>query len=144
MPRPQKCRRIGFVPNAQYFKPSGIPMTKLETIDLSMEEAEALRLKDLEGMEQEPASRKMNISRPTFQRILASARCKVSDAILNGKALRITGGNVELDFSRFHCRHGHHWDIPLDRSSTTNVDVCPTCRTPGQKAALPGRFRHIE
>lgn len=137
MSRPQKCRRIGFLPDARYFKPSGIPLTKLETIVLSMEEAEALRLKDLEGMEQEPASRQMNVSRPTFQRILASARYKISDAILNGKAVRISGGNVEIAFSRFRCHQGHQWDIPDEKTSDTEDDVCPTCHSHGQRAVLP-------
>ncbi len=142
MSRPQKCRRIGFLPNAQFFKPSGIPLDRLETIDLSMEEAEALRLKDLEGMEQEPASRRMNVSRPTFQRILASARYKVSDAILNGKAVQITGGNVEITFSRFRCRHGHQWDISQEDSSDSDADVCPTCHSPGRQTAFPRRSEH--
>lgn len=136
MPRPQKCRRVGFLPRAQFFKPSGIPVTKLVQIDLSIEEAEALRLKDLEGLEQEPASRKMNVSRPTFQRILTSARHKVSDAILNGKSLRISGGNVEISFSRFRCCQGHQWDIPLEKTGTGTTDVCPTCKLPGVKTTM--------
>jgi predicted DNA-binding protein (UPF0251 family)/predicted Fe-Mo cluster-binding NifX family protein len=84
------------MPDVTYFKPAGIPLRVLEEIDLSIEEAEALRLKDLEGLEQEQGAEKMNISRPTFQRVLATARKKVADALLNGKAIKIGGGNFEV------------------------------------------------
>ena len=80
MSRPQKCRRVAFLPNVTYFKPAGIPLRALEEVLLSLEEAEAVRLKELEEMEQEEGARRMNISRPTFQRILASARQKMADA----------------------------------------------------------------
>jgi uncharacterized protein len=96
MARPFKCRRVAFIPGVTYFKPAGIPLRFLEEINLSVEEAEALRLKELEGLEQEQGADKMNVSRQTFQRILASARQKVADALLNGKAIRIEGGNFEI------------------------------------------------
>jgi predicted DNA-binding protein (UPF0251 family) len=80
MPRPVKCRRIENVPGATYFKPAGIPISDLEEISLSTDEIEALRLKEIEGLEQEEGAARMNISRPTFQRILASARYKAADA----------------------------------------------------------------
>jgi len=86
---------VAFIPGTTYFKPAGIPLRFLEEVQLSIEEAEALRLKELEGMEQEQAAEKMNISRPTFQRILSSARKKMADALLNGKAIKIEGGNFE-------------------------------------------------
>jgi predicted DNA-binding protein (UPF0251 family) len=97
MPRPPKCRRVAFLPEATYFKPAGIPLRALTEVRLSVEEAEAIRLKDLEGLEQEPSAQKMNISRPTFQRVLTSARQKMADALLNGKAIRIEGGNFEIE-----------------------------------------------
>jgi predicted DNA-binding protein (UPF0251 family)/predicted Fe-Mo cluster-binding NifX family protein len=96
MPRPFKCRRVAFRPGVTYFKPAGIPLRELEEVTIPLEEAEALRLKDIEGLEQEQGAERMNISRPTFQRILASARKKIADAILNGKAIRIEGGNFEF------------------------------------------------
>ncbi|MDD5701479.1 MAG: DUF134 domain-containing protein, partial [Dehalococcoidales bacterium] len=85
MSRPFKCRRIGYLPEITFFKPAGIPLRILEIVNLSFEEAEAIRLKDLEKLEQKPAAEKMNISRSTFQRILSSARQKLADALLNGK-----------------------------------------------------------
>lgn len=96
MPRPVKCRRIGFIPGVNYFKPAGIPLRFLEEVSLSLEEAEAVRLKDIEDLDQEQCAEKMNISRPTFQRVLESARKKIADVLLNGKAIRIEGGNYEM------------------------------------------------
>jgi len=87
--RPRLCRRIGFNPNITYFKPQGVPLQNLEAVELSAEELEALRLKNLEGMEQTDAAEKMNTSQSTFQRILASANKKVSEALVNGKAIKI-------------------------------------------------------
>ena len=89
--RPPICRRVTSLPQVTYFKPAGIPMRMLEEICLSVDEAEAIRLKDLEGLEQEEGADKMGISRPTFQRMLVSARQKVADALLNGKAIRMKG-----------------------------------------------------
>jgi predicted DNA-binding protein (UPF0251 family)/predicted Fe-Mo cluster-binding NifX family protein len=100
MSRPSKCRRVEFLPNMTYFKPAGVPLKNLEEVSMSVEEAEAIRLKDLEGLEQEQGAEKMNISRPTYQRILASARYKIADALLNGKAIRIEGGNFEVAFRK--------------------------------------------
>jgi len=97
MPRPPKCRRVAFLPEVTYFKPAGIPLRALSEVRLSVEEAEAIRLKDLEGLEQEPSAERMNISRPTFQRVLVSARQKIADALLNGRAIRIEGGNFEIE-----------------------------------------------
>jgi predicted DNA-binding protein (UPF0251 family) len=137
MPRPLKCRRVAFIPGVTYFKPAGIPMRSLGEVQLSLEEAEALRLKDLEGMEQAPASERMNVSRPTFQRVLASARRKVADALLNGKAVRIAGGNFEMASYRFRCGRGHEWDVPFGPAAVDSPALCPTCNTPGVRSLLP-------
>jgi len=84
------------MPGVTYFKPAGIPLRALEENLLSLEELEALRLRDHERLSQIDCAQKMNVSRPTFQRILASARRKIADTLLAGKALRIEGGNYEL------------------------------------------------
>jgi len=89
MPRPKKCRSIGCNPRVDYFKPRGIPIFRLEETGLDMDELEALRLADCEGLYHEEAAVKMNVSRATFGRILNNARHKVADAIVNGKALKI-------------------------------------------------------
>ena len=129
MSRPPKCRRVGFLPGVTYFKPAGIPLRDLEEVRLSVEEAEAIRLKDLEGLEQEEGAEKMNVSRPTFQRVLASARLKMADALLNGKAIRIEGGNFEMSPLRFRCAYGHEWDVPFEVATSAPPQLCPTCNT---------------
>lgn len=93
MPRPVRCRRIGFLPGVTYYKPAGVPLRVLEEVRLALEELEALRLCELEGLEQEAAAGRMGISRPTFQRVLQSARFKIADALVNGRAIRVHGGN---------------------------------------------------
>jgi uncharacterized protein len=90
MPRPRMRRRISGRPNSSYFKPAGIRMIDLEETELSMEEFEAIRLVDFEEVPQEGAGRKMNISQPTLSRILKNGRKKLADAIVSGKAIKIT------------------------------------------------------
>ncbi|RJQ17052.1 DUF134 domain-containing protein [Candidatus Woesearchaeota archaeon] len=94
MVRPRLFRRIAFSPHITYFKPRGVPLRELEEVILPVDEFEAVRLKDLEGLEQEACARKMNISQPTFHRLVLSARKKIADAIVNGKAIKIEGGAV--------------------------------------------------
>jgi len=97
MSRPISERRLGSAIPPRVLKPAGIPARELEEVILGFDEAEALRLADLEGLYQEAAARSMGVSRQTFGRIVESARRKAADAILNGKALRIDGGEVTID-----------------------------------------------
>ena len=97
MPRPRHCRRVGWMPQADFYKPRGIPLSVLQHVSLTVDELEAIRLADLGGLYQEQAAEKMNISRQTFGRILESAHKKIADALVNSKALSIEGGSVELD-----------------------------------------------
>jgi predicted DNA-binding protein (UPF0251 family)/predicted Fe-Mo cluster-binding NifX family protein len=103
MVKNKKCRIVSALPGVTYFKPAGIPFRFLSEVRLSVEEAEALRLKELEGLEQLEGAMKMGISRPTFQRVLSAARKKVADAILNGKAIRIEGGSFQITSPDFGC-----------------------------------------
>lgn len=89
MPRPRGFRLISFCPKITYFKPQGVPLRLLELVQLSLEEVEAVRLKSLEGLDQESCATKMNTSQSTFQRILYSANTKIADALINGKAIAI-------------------------------------------------------
>ena len=89
MPRPCIRRRIRGRPNSSYFKPAGIRTIDLEETSLSLDEFEAIRLIDFQESPQEEAAKKMKISQPTLSRILKSARKKLSDAIINGKAIKI-------------------------------------------------------
>ena len=96
MPRPRQCRRVAQLPLATYYKPRGVPLRTLEQVALTVDELEAIRLADLEGLYQEEAAGRMNVSRQTFGRILNSAHAKVADVLVNGKALSIEGGPVEV------------------------------------------------
>ena len=95
MARPRKCRCIESRPTATYFKPRGIPLDELEEVCISLDEFEALRLADYEGLYHEDSAVRMKISRQTFSRILNEAHRKIAECLLKGKALRI-----ELDDNR--------------------------------------------
>jgi len=82
-------RRIRGNFNNICFKPCGVPAHSLDVITLTKDELEAIRLADLEGLYQEDAATKMEVSRPTFGRILNNARAKIADAIINGKSLEL-------------------------------------------------------
>lgn len=96
MPRPRIPRRVRSEPNVTYFKPAGVMMRQLKQVIISVDEFEAVRLKDHEGMSQVDAARRMKISQPTFQRLLLEARKKLADAVVSGKAIRIEGGDYML------------------------------------------------
>lgn len=89
MARPLKCRRIDCMPASSYYKPAGIPLRELDEVVLGMDELEAMRLTDLEGLYQADAAERMGVSRQTIGNILSRAHAKIADALLNGKALRI-------------------------------------------------------
>ena len=96
MPRPRHCRRVAKLPHVAYYKPRGVPLSMLQCIELAVDELEAIRPADLEGLYQEEAAQRMNVSRQTFGRILEAAHKKVADALVHGKALSIEGGPVEV------------------------------------------------
>ncbi|MEJ2745334.1 MAG: DUF134 domain-containing protein [bacterium] len=96
MPRPRCLRRIFCLPGITYFKPAGVPLRVLEEVVVTLDEVEALRLADLEGLYQEAAAERMKISRPTFSRLIESAHKKVAEALVDGKALRLEGGPVQM------------------------------------------------
>ena len=89
MPRPRLRRRIQFNPRVTYFKPQGIPMRFLKIVSLTTEEVEALRLKNIENLNQVECAQRMDTSQSTLQRILTSAYQKISKALIEGKAIRI-------------------------------------------------------
>lgn len=129
MARPVMCRRIGCSPESRYFKPRGIPLSRLEETVITVDELEAIRLADREELYQEEAAERMNVSRQTFGRIVQSARKKVADALVNGKALRIEGGEIEMatDTRAFKCADcGHAWEMP---HGTGRPSDCPRCRS---------------
>lgn len=96
MPRPRKCRAVGMMPPATFYKPQGIPADELRGVVLSVDGLEALRLVDALEMDHDEAAARMTVSRPTLSRLLAEARHIVATALVNGWALRIEGGDYEL------------------------------------------------
>jgi len=94
LPRPKKNRWIRNKPGISYFKPQGVPLSSLEHVYLGIDELEAIRLADLENLSQMEGAEQMNISRATFGRVAAQARQKIADALINGKAIQIQGGQI--------------------------------------------------
>ena len=130
MVRPAKPRYVSDEPRFTYFKPKGIPLRELQEERLSVEELEALKLIDIEGLYQEEAAARMEVSRPTFHRILKEARTKVTRCLVEGKALGIEGGNYILSgdtriFECFSC--GHQWGEPFGTGIRACESTCPEC-----------------
>jgi predicted DNA-binding protein (UPF0251 family) len=126
--RPIKLRYVAQLPSVGFFRPAGIPANSSQGVCLSIEEIESIRLKDLEGLEQEECAQKMHISRATFHRILESARKKLADALVNGKVIQIEGGNFGLPQSRFRCNNdGHEWNVPFEALANRIPLSCPAC-----------------
>ncbi len=96
MPRPRRIRRIFFEPKIDFFKPAGVMMRNLEENILTKDELEAVRFIDYEKIEQGKVAKKMKISQPTLSRLLSSARGKIADSLINGKAIKIKGGNYKM------------------------------------------------
>ena len=140
MGRQPLWRRVDSMPEITYFKPAGVPLAHLQEVHLPVEEAEAIRLKDLEALEQEECAQKMKVSRTTFARVLGSARQKIADALLNGKAIRIEGGNFEMAKRHFRCLNGHEWEIPFETLINEPPQFCPTCKTPSIMPLQPLGF----
>ena len=97
MPRPYKPRRVRVMPRYTYFKPAGIPAPLLDEVVMTVDEMEAIRLKDLEKLEQQECAKQMNVAQSTLQRILVSARGKIALSLIEGKAIRIHGGPFALE-----------------------------------------------
>lgn len=133
MVRPQNCRRIRRLPEIAYFKPPGIPQSELEEIIVTLDELESLRLADIEGLYHEEAAQSMSLSRATFGRIVESARRKVAEALIRGKAIRIEGGNYTMTGQPvFHCNDCHHeWLRPLGvgHAIIGRPKECPVCKS---------------
>jgi predicted DNA-binding protein (UPF0251 family) len=126
MPRPFCQRRVGFQPNYYYFKPCGIHIVQSETINLTLDELEAVRLADLCGMYQEQAAECMKVSRATFGRIIESAHRKIAEALIMGKVLKFQRGPVEItETQKYHCNECK-FEIELPYQ-TTNLCLCPRC-----------------
>ena len=140
MPRPFKPKTVAFSPDITYFKPRGIPLCDLEEVSIGLDELEAMRLANLEGLNQADAARKMDVHQSTFHRTLLRARKKVTDALVNGKAIQLQGGAIKMQRGRGRMRGpfaagpggrcrcpkcGH--EMPHQRGRPCNATECPEC-----------------
>jgi uncharacterized protein len=125
MPRPVCCRRVGPAPVRRCFIPAD-SVADPGGIVLQEDELEAIRLADLERMYHQQAAEEMNVSRQTFGRILDSAHAKLADAIVNGRSLRVQGGNVEKSEERsFTCTDcGHTWQVAFCTGRPAGCAAC--------------------
>jgi len=125
LPRPIKPRWVEFFPNVTYFKPAGMPLSTLDEVSLGIDELEALRLKDVLGLEQEQCAERMKVAQSTFQRILTMARAKVASALVEGKAIRIEGGHYRFWAELWECLScGYRWQ---SESPDKVLSTCPDC-----------------
>ena len=140
MARPFCLRKVEVLPSSQYFKPRGIPLSELEEVTLAVDELEALRLADHEGLYQEQAAERMGISRQTFGRIIDSAHRKVGEALVEGKALRIEGGHIEMTTQRnFVCSDcAKQWGVAHGTGRPTE---CPNCQSESVHRSMANRGR---
>jgi predicted DNA-binding protein (UPF0251 family) len=143
MARPFCCRRVSGEPLTKFFKPQGVPLAALEIVTMSVDEFEAVRLADLEGLYQDDAAQHMGVSRQTFGRIVESAHRKIAEALVKAKALEIKGGEIEMVNQReFLCSDcQHQWQVPY---GTGRPAACPKCQSRNIHRAPQdrGRGRH--
>lgn len=126
MPKPKKLRQVHQPPSSAYFKPQGIPMFCLEQVAVMVDEYEAIRLVDLEGMDHGSAATRLGVSRATVARIVESAHRKIAEALSEGKAIRIEGGSYVLERNRFRCAAcGKIWTGELE--ADVELPPCPGC-----------------
>ncbi len=130
MARPTKWRRIENIPTVPYFVPSNNGIAEVPDNIIKLEELEAIRLKDLIGLEQGECAEKMEVSRPTFQRILLSAREKIADSLINGKTIHIEGGYFTQNICPVKCLDcGKEWMESFENLELikTGAYSCPDC-----------------
>jgi len=124
MPRPVKSRRVESLPEFTYFVPAGRRKCEIEEILIKVEEFEAMRLKDVEDLNQEECAERMQISRQTFQNIIDSARKKIATALIEGKAINISGGNYTRNVCQFKCISCENtYEIKYEEDRK----ICPSC-----------------
>lgn len=126
MVKPRKKRNVLYPPWMHAFGPHGHGhFGSGQEVMLTIDEYESIRLADHENLKQEEAARKMNISRPTFTRLVDSARKKIADAMVNGKVLRIKGGSYIFLKNRLRCMScGNIWGMDEKNKSMKDCSVC--------------------
>ena len=129
MPRKKRLRIIQNPPSVKGFNPFGYYGNPKNSIEIHYEEYEAIRLLDYEGLNQEEAAEKMDISRPTLTRIYESARKKVATALSEARQLVIEGGQAYFKDNWYECKTCFsRFNIP-ERINNTNCPVCNNSNT---------------
>lgn len=136
MSRPRKCRWVEREPGVNYFKPQGVPMKQLEHVRITVDELEAVRLSDFLDKSHEEAAQQMKVSRPTVTRMLARAHQAIADALVNGKAIRIEGGDYILENCTRCCSECGQPLVSI--RSVPNPDICRECQGSNGKRAQAG------
>lgn len=135
MSRPRKCRWVEREPGVTYFKPQGVPLKNLEQVIITVDELEALRLSDLLNHSHEATAQQMKVSRPTVTRMLARAHRAIADALVNGKAIRIEGGDYILETCHTCCPScGKPLEKPHRVPSGTQ---CHSCEAEEEEGVAP-------
>ncbi len=137
MARPHKERRVELLPPVTHYKPAGVPLRSIDEVVLTIEEMEAIRLADIEELDQGAAAERMEVSRPTFHRIVNKAHKKIATALWSGQALRVDGGTFRVAHRRqtslrhFHCQAcAHQWTLPHGTGQRCHDLTCPACQSP--------------
>ena len=133
MARPTKCRKVEFLPETTYFRPLKEGTSSLnkdgdniEEVILKVEELEAMRLKDIEGLTQQECADEMGISRQTFQNVIDNGRKKIAIALTEGRAINIKGGNYAFSFCEFKCKSCNQ---TYDINYVKDKNICPSCNS---------------
>lgn len=141
MARPPKWRKVEFIPGVTCFKPAGVPLSNLKKVILTIDELEAIRLRDIQDLEQKDCAESMGISRATFIRILNSARVKIANALIKGMAIRIEGGNYKFSGVLRCQRCGRVWNENYTAEEGKILE-CPECSSQDLKLAKNGPCKH--
>jgi predicted DNA-binding protein (UPF0251 family) len=148
MPRPPIERTVSGLPRVTLFKPAGVPARELEQLQLGVDELEAIRLVDLEGLSHEQAAEVMGVSRQTVGRVLERGRARVADALVGGKAILISGGQYRVEPRRMRCfvcqaRWAHTGEAPAVACPECGAHDVGVCWGPGDRSGQ-GRGRAQE
>lgn len=138
MARPQNQRVVHQPPLFAEFKPAGVPVKDLENVLLTLDELEAFRLADHLNMSHVEAANEMEISRSVFTRLIAMARSKIAQLIIEGKLLTIEGGNVHFKYNLIKC---HSCGQVFKTNINNTVTECPACHSKNL-LNLAGGFGH--
>jgi len=138
MPRPQNNRIVHEPPLFSEFKPIGVRGQNLKQIVLTLDEFEAFRLADQLGLSHADAAEEMKISRSTFSRLIAKARKKIAEFIIQGRLLTIEGGSVHFRFNIIQCQD---CNLMFQMNLSQAITACPECNST-RIINLAGNFGH--